>query len=134
VTKQQAVAYVPKHSPEALVGFMREFWEGTISHPFSGHERLWVEGWKPVAAFEVKPFDGRIDLGCIRTFERRKGHGTRALKWLCQLADKHVVTIVGEIKPVGVERPRLGVAELRQWYKRHGFEVTGRKIVRRPQC
>jgi GNAT superfamily N-acetyltransferase len=96
-------------------------------------ERVWPRE-EPIAGFEINPFDGAIRLSCIRSFERGKGYGSRALDWLCQLADAHGVTIKGHISPCGMVKPRLNKTQLRQWYKRHGFSVTERSsIVRVPK-
>ena len=47
-----------------------------------------------------------MQINMIRALLKREGHGTVALRWLCWLADKHGVTLVGVIEPTG-RRPRL---------------------------
>lgn len=102
--------------------FMNALLEATTPNPFNCRERI----WQMRAAFEVGIFDGSIHLGCIRSFERGKGIGSAALRWFLDLADQHGVKVRGTIKPCGIERPRLNVAQLRAWYKRHGFKVSRR--------
>lgn len=116
---------------EQLTNFMQALLDASAQHPFANFERLWPKE-NPIATFEVKPFGDSIRLSCVQSLERGKGNGSRALDWLCQLADAHGVTIKGHIKPVG-DKPRLNVNQLRQWYKRHGFQVILRTdIVRFP--
>lgn len=79
-----------------------------------------------------------ICLSMIASFERGKGHGSAALVWLCDLADKHGVEIFGEISEqifscnilnpydedhLPVELPVLSPRQLVAWYRRHGFTV-----------
>lgn len=107
--------------------FMQEYHDSTAENPSCRRERV----WETRAAFELEIFDGAIHLGCVRSFERGNGNGTAALTWLCELADKHECAIRGTIKPCGQTRPRLNAAQLRQWYKRHGFKVTRGREIRR---
>jgi GNAT superfamily N-acetyltransferase len=53
---------------------------------------------------------------------RGKGHATRALGWLCALADEHEVAITGIVRPFGVKG--LNREQLTAWYRRHGFKVS----------
>jgi GNAT superfamily N-acetyltransferase len=74
--------------------------------------------------------DPYLYLAFIGTHERGKGHGSAALTWLCDLADRHGVTIAGHadsktrtLRDMLAKRrtPALGKAQLREWYERHGF-------------
>jgi GNAT superfamily N-acetyltransferase len=108
--------------------FMAEYMARTRGNALAEHERFWFLE----VGFEVKPFDGRIRLSCIRTLHRGRGHGSEGLDWLCRLADKHGCVIRGTIHPVG-EGERLTAPQLRAWYKRHGFTVRGREIEYQPK-
>lgn len=112
----------------SLDTFFAAFNAATSVNPLADFERIWENR----AGFEIKSFDGRVRLSCIRTFNRGNRDGSAALDWLCKLADEHQVTISGHIEPVG-DKPRLNVHQLRSWYRRHGFSVILlRSIVRFP--
>lgn len=66
-----------------------------------------------------------LDEIFVPTDYRGRKFGTLGLEWLHKLAVKHGVSIIGEVRPYGY-RPALGRYKLRDWYKRHGFVVTGR--------
>ncbi len=124
ITKDGYVT-IRQRALENVAAFMQDFHAMTDAHPFAGHLSV-LDNY---ACFEIKPFDGKILFGYVTTLERGKGHGTKALKWLLDLADKHGVTLVGQIQRMGDEG--LTTVELRRWYKRHGFKVDRElKIVR----
>lgn len=77
----------------------------------------------------------------VTSYEREKGEGSRVLKIICDLADRHGVTIYGNAYPL---RKMLGERHLKldalvAWYGRHGFVVSkepaanGVNIVRKPK-
>lgn len=113
----------PSAKKAELAEFMQDFESGTALHPTSRHLRVW--GNK--AAFEVSIFNGVIRLSYIGTTSLGKGHGTRALRWLLELADKHGVEMRGTIHRVG--REGLSERELRLWYVRHGVKNEKKNIV-----
>lgn len=116
-------------SKEAVDAFIEEFWENTTHNPFSNRERV----WQNVAGIECVKWEGCIHLSFIRSFEKGTGAGSAALKWLCQLADKHGVPIELHAKPVG--KGGLTANKLREWYMRHGFKSNGSKydLIRQPK-
>ena len=65
----------------------------------------------------------------IRTLiAREAGHASRALDWLCALADAHDVSLVLHAKRIGAAGGRLdhgglSTAQLKKWYVRHGFSA-----------
>lgn len=107
-----------KHENTNLDAFMEEFYSSTAAHPFNPHLAL----FENCVMFEVKPFAGLILFGFIKTFNKGQGDGSRALQWLVDLADKHQVTLTGNVQRVGDEG--LTVNQLRRWYKRNGFHVN----------
>ena len=72
---------------------------------------------------DVSPFDGEIHLGDIVTVgEKSQGSGTRALKFLTDLADRHNVRLSGTAKAYSKSKEHIQTSErLLQWYKKHGF-------------
>lgn len=99
---------------------------------------------KGKAAVRLVPFDTKsVNLMEISTvsYERGKGEASSLLKDVCQLADKHGVTIYANAHPIKktlADRP-LPAADLLAWYKRNGFveasepAARGVNIVRKPQ-
>ena len=65
---------------------------------------------------------------------RHQGHGSRYLRELLEIADKHQVPVECTVKPFGAQEPRtkMGTRDLKAWYKRHGFvQVPKRQTLRR---
>lgn len=118
-----------KVEKSVLTAFMQNLWSQTYGNPFNPRERVWND----VAGIECRPFDGRIHLSFIRSFEKNTGGGRDALKFLTDLADKHGVEMDLDAKPVGDDG--LKVNKLRSWYMRNGFEPKqGREgMVRMPK-
>jgi hypothetical protein len=112
----------------------------------AGYRRRGGMAWKcrlapgGKAEVRVKLVDGELVLDFIGSAEHGKGYGTAALTWICDLADKHevslVLNVVGNHTSFGALRmtcgrlndPYLTPKGLRTWYKRHGF-VTYKRIA-----
>jgi hypothetical protein len=109
----------PKSNATNNEEFMREYWNETFPHPFERGSRLLSN-----ATMRVRPFDGKILISDIMSVEPGKGGGREALKFLCDLADKHGVTLMLTAKEYGT-RNTLTTTKLRDWYSRYGF-VTKR--------
>ena len=116
-----ATICLSKHENTNLDAFMDEFHSSTAAHPFSPHLAV----FENCVVFEVKPFSGLILFGLIQTLNKGQGDGSRALQWLIDLADKHQVTLTGNVQRVGDEG--LTVNQLRRWYKRYGFNLDRRR-------
>lgn len=72
-------------------------------------------------------------LELIRAEQKGRGDGSKALVWLCELADKHRVSITGQMSPCDPEGEGLDWKELRSWYVKHGFTIDGLEMHRRPR-
>lgn len=94
----------------------------------------------PADATEVRVFGGNVKISCIpaskfirleliSSFVKGQGHGTVALRWLADLADKHQVTLIGYCDRVGCDG--LSIPMLVDWYKKNGFPVLNRLQIRR---
>lgn len=86
----------------------------------------WIESnyymWQEKIIIEIFPSGDRIHLASLESsVERGKGHASRALDWLLELAAKHGVTVSSTIQKVC--EGGLNDAQLRCWYVRHGFSV-----------
>jgi hypothetical protein len=102
----------------SAVNLLTEFLAATDRNPLNHHERVY--GCTAIALQRVS--DSKVQINMIRALLKREGHGTVALRWLCDLADKHGVTLVGWICPRG-RQPRMSKPQLRRWYTAHGFVV-----------
>ncbi len=128
--KLRALLEAKQQLPE-IEAFMKDFDEETYQHPFARHLRIWQDS----IGFEVKPWNGTIDLGAIMSFKSKgEGEASKALKWLTDLADKHGVKIelaVQPIKNAGAEGKSLTKSQLTAWYKRNGFKSSGGEYMLR---
>jgi len=102
--------------------FMDEYYEQTNSHPFSSKERIYNDE----VSIELSPYGSNIHLADIRSLNPRSGAGTRGLKFIIGLANKHGVGIEGLAKAYHTEKKKYIASSkrLRQWYLKHGFRDT----------
>jgi len=125
--------------------FMSEYKRETkplrVPHIYSllakGH-RL-VQGGK--VELKLNPHSDGVSIHWIGSLESGKGQGTAALTWLCDLADRHHVTLTLKVngsKPsYGVlrlinrmeDQRLLSPKDLRAWYRSHGFKDVCRERV-----
>lgn len=110
-----------------IKGFRNEVLSETYANPFAEFELV----WENKAAFELHFERTYVQLSGIRTLERGKGHGSEAMRWICNLADKYGVTMKLWIQPFGAkpkkgEPKKLNMPQLKEWYKRFGFQKTGK--------
>ena len=59
------------------------------------------------------------------------GHGSKALHWLCRLADKHSFKIYLRVK--STHHKALSDIELQKWYRRYGFKLRSSWMTRYPK-
>ncbi len=73
-----------------------------------------------------------IHLVRLRTAKHLAGQGcgSKTLRWLCRLADRHDITIA--LEPIANAHAMLTNQELRAWYTRHGFVARRQWLVRSP--
>lgn len=126
---QTAASLSLKPNKPELEAFMDDFRSGTGPNPLGHRDRVWNEQ----IVIEVRPFDGRIHISDIMSLDRGKGNASKALGWLCSLADKHGVAMSLTPDAFG-DADGLDDDQLTAWYARYGFKTTmGRKMVREPQ-
>lgn len=100
---------------EQCLAALEEWEEMTHPHPLDRNSRL-----TDAASIDVSYFDGALHLGHVAALGApRQGGGGRAVKMLCDLADKHNVKITLTAKSTSDER--MNTAQLRSWYGRFGF-------------
>lgn len=107
----------------ASEAFMAAFDRETRSHPFTGEFRIWAG----CVVFEVRPlrheiWGADVSLAFIQALEPGKGDGSRGLEWFLGLARDTGAIVSGSVQRVGARG--LTTAQLRAWYKRHGFHVA----------
>jgi len=81
-----------------------------------------------------------VEIAWLGSAEHGKGQGSAALAWLCDLADRHKVTLQLKIDGARIftgylrimrrttEQPALTPRALQAWYRSHGFKTVARKI------
>lgn len=88
---------------------------------FFGPFFLLYENGVPIVKFELHPVTGGLSLAYIEALTRGRGDGQRALKLLCDLADKHSVTMWLQIKAMKDKSRRTPKKVLSEIYARFGF-------------
>lgn len=103
--------------------FMDEFWATTQENWLNPRQRL-VAGVAGVTVFpSVDDRRNGIHLSDIVAGDVGQGHGSTALRFVTDLADKHGVTL--DLVAKSYVPDRLTTKQLVGWYARHGF-VRGR--------
>jgi GNAT superfamily N-acetyltransferase len=77
--------------------------------------------------------DRQVEIHRLWTLHPGQGNGSFMLSAVCELADRHNIEMVLKTLPFGRKPYPLSREQLRVWYSRHGFEIQGRKMVRRPR-
>jgi len=67
------------------------------------------------------------------TLRPRCGNGSVILNALCELADRHGISLKLKALPLGAKPYPFSRDELVAWYTRHGFEGKRRKMLRIPR-
>lgn len=66
--------------------------------------------------------ENSVTIYCvIQHGARETGEASKALRWVCSLADKHDVTLSLYVEPIKKYQPGLSIVQLRKWYTRAGF-------------
>jgi GNAT superfamily N-acetyltransferase len=74
---------------------------------------------------------GEVTIHRIWVAKPGQGSGSTILKKVCELADRHGVTLKLSVNPLGVAPYPMSSRQLHSWYHRHGF-VGNRKMTRLP--
>jgi len=75
----------------------------------------------------------RLIIHRLWTLHPGKGSGTRMLRTLCDLADRHDVELILKVIPIGRKPYPMDRDSLLAWYKKYGFEGNHRRMLRKPQ-
>jgi hypothetical protein len=72
-----------------------------------------------------------IEIHRLWTHDPGQGNGKLMLKILCDLADQHRVEITLKVLPIGRQPYPMSREQLRDWYRRSGFEGDRWKLTRK---
>jgi len=108
---------------------------GTVARPAGGGAHAFLGDCGAYRGFIQIIWDSASEIVVHRiwTLNPGAGNGSTMLRTLCELADRHGITIKLKAVPFGRKPYRLGRDQLMIWYQRHGFEGTHRKMIRRPR-
>lgn len=89
--------------------------------------------WKNEIFIELKILANKIHLSYLGVVNKpQKGFGSKAMKWLTELADKHQVEITGTIEPIG--EYAMPFQKLCKFYAQFDFvPLTQDRILRGPK-
>lgn len=99
--------------------FMKELWKTTFGNPFDPRERVVNNESAVTMKYNPNFGENRLSLNLVRSFEKGKGAGGRAMDFITKLADKHKMEVQIDVKPVG--KGGLGTAKLMKFYAKFGF-------------
>ncbi|HUB24112.1 MAG TPA: hypothetical protein VL992_01690 [Tepidisphaeraceae bacterium] len=77
---------------------------------------------------------GAVTIHRLWTPSPGHGNGSLMLQALCDLADIHGVHILLKALPFGAKPYPMSRQLLADWYRRHGFEGTHRRMARTPRA
>jgi hypothetical protein len=98
---------------------------GEITHAFSDPD------CGLIGYIQLHRAGGSITIHRIWTVFPKRGHGSKMLTQICELADRHQVFIKLKIAPLGAKPYPMSSPQLREWYHRHGFRGQ-KKLIRTP--
>lgn len=119
----EAIAIGKKEEDPAVKAMLDEWWKATQPHPFDRRLRIWNDA---IGLWLRPGEDKEAELMTIMTFvDKNQGEGSKALKWVCDLADKHGVDLTLNVSPIKNAGSRTGKnlnkKELTSWYAKNGF-------------
>jgi hypothetical protein len=123
----------PQYSAK-VEDFVKEYRSKTGANFVNPRERYWPLPEDVLVLTELWPHKDRdaVHLATIRSDVRGGGHASGVLRQICDMADKHGVTLDLDVKPFG--RGGLSKRDLAAWYARYGF-VKGKAdtMTREPE-
>jgi hypothetical protein len=81
----------------------------------------------------IRDSDDQITIYRLWTLQPGAGNGAMMLRALCELADRYGVLMHLKPLPFGRKPYPMNRDQLLGWYRRHGFEGTRRKMIRKPR-
>lgn len=109
--------------PDNYREFIEAYLAVTWTNPLVRNEQVWATE-VAVKLQYMGGDDPHIYLASIRALRKREGCGSAGLLFLCQLADRHQITLTGVIQPIKGLTSYRGRCYLRSWYRKFGFTVN----------
>ena len=104
----------PVHDNSNIAEFLNEYWLATRPHPLTA-ARVWMDR---ATLTVIEPHDAlytaSLQLVFLEAFTCGQGDGTRAIGWLCEMADVHGITLM--------VNPHVN---LKAFFRKHGFQKIG---------
>jgi len=98
--------------------FLRAFFDSSYPSPLSSEPTERVLSGLDVLV-EVTPQHGGVHIDEVRALVPQQGAGTKAMRFLTDLADKHGVTLM--LYPMPFGSAAMSRDDLVRFYRRHGF-------------
>jgi hypothetical protein len=109
----------PRAISPAVEAFLRDLFDASHPLPFKNASRTERVLTGIEAVVEVTPQYAGIHVDEVRALTQKQGEGTKAMRFLTSLADKHGVKLSLYAKPFGHEA--MDLDNLVRFYRRHGF-------------
>jgi len=117
---------------ERQTAFMSDWNDQTQVHPFDNRSRISRDA---KSMMDLMPIGDEIHLSAIQTLApgERTGGSSRLLDVAIGLAEKHGLPLRGTAKKFGTAPGTMTTKQLKSWYKRKGFEVSGDEVTYTPR-
>ena len=105
-------------NPEKANNFIKDFHKQSLEHPFHRSTRIFHNN-----AIDLSRDGSEVHIHDIVSLDPNKGHGTKGLKELTKLADKHGVKL--NLHALAYTKDPNYITHtptLIKWYKKHGFQ------------
>jgi hypothetical protein len=113
-----------KNGSPRVQAFINDFLENSDPHPFNSRARIF-QG----TTIELSPDNYEVHLSDIQSLKPQSGAGTKAIKAILKLADKHNVNINAHAKAYASHGNFLKDTEkLVKWYVKMGFRLEDEDV------
>lgn len=107
-----------KPNSEKADAFIKDFHKQSLEHPFHRSARIFHNN-----AIDLSKDGNEVHIHDILSLDPNKGHGTKGLKELTKLADKHGVKLNLHAKAYSNDNKYIShTPALIKWYEKHGFQ------------
>jgi hypothetical protein len=108
---------------------------GTLAQPAGRGDYTFpaTEGGHHGAVQFIVDGPGRLRIHRLWTMRPGQGSGSKILRTLCDLADRHDVELLLKVIPIGRKPYPMDRDDLFTWYQKFGFEGSHREMRRQPR-
>jgi hypothetical protein len=108
-----------KNGSPAVQKFMKAFMEASDPHPFDHNSRVFGG-----TTIHLSPDNYEVHIHDVQSLNPKSGAGTKAMKALLKLADKHHVNLNAVAKAYAKHGDYIKDTEkLVSWYRKLGFDI-----------